>query len=253
MEDPKVARDRASETTFFDLPQELIWKMLYYLPPRDTVHFCETYRGAAIICQDNYFWLQKIRRDFGVVFERELTVKGIPAENRVETYKQYWKDVPRKLLLCAEGGKAECVESLLHIGVNPNFINMWGETALIWSSGEGHVDVVRLLLEYDADPNLQEKNGETALMFASERGRADIVRLLLDYNADPNIKNEFGSTALGSALSWGRMDVVRVLLEHGADPNIKDNDGNTALELAGERGDVDGVVLLLEYGADPLL
>ena len=79
MEDPQV----------FELPQELIWKMLYYLPPKDVVHFCVTHRGAAqIICHNNDFWFEKIMRDFGDMYE--IKREDIPVENRIETYKAYW-------------------------------------------------------------------------------------------------------------------------------------------------------------------
>ncbi len=187
------------------------------MPPTDTVHFCETYSGAAIICQDNYFWLQKIRRDFGVVFERELAEKGIPAENRVETYKQYWKDAHNKLLSCARDGSLECVETLLQIGVNPNVQSRLGITALMVTTYAGYLDIVRLLLEHDADPNIQDKWGNTALKRASDIGHIDIVRLLLDHGAKQNLQNKLGQTALDIAEEEGHLDIV-LLMDPGADP-----------------------------------
>ncbi len=243
MEDPK-------ETTFFELPQELIWKMLYYLPPRDTLHFCETYSGAAIICKDNYFWLEKIWRDFGDVYE--IQREDIPVENRLGTYKAYWKDAKAKLISCAGQGKVECVESLLQLGVNPNVQSGVGNTALIMASTRGHVDMVRMLLDHKASPDIQSKMGGTALMHASHAGRMGIVRVLLDHHANPDLQDSFERTALMDASGKGFAAIVRLLLEHDANPDLQDRFGRTALKPgAYYRRYQDVVRVLLEHGADP--
>ena len=241
------------ETQFFDLPQELIWKMLYYLPPKDTVHFCETYSGAAIICRDNYFWLKKIRKDFGVVFERELAEKGIPAENRVETYQQYWKEAPSQLLFCAKEGRVDCVFDLLQLGIDPDHQDIdpdyrgtrkW--TALMLASMHGHIRTVELLLEHGAKPNIQNKSGYTALMRASN---TRIVALLLGYGALPNIQTQFGMTALMGASTFGEVDIGALLLGYGAELDLQNVDGQTALEQAASGGHIHMVRMLLEHGA----
>ncbi len=230
-------------STFFELPQELIWKMLYHLPPKDVVQVCLTHRGAAnIICKNNDFWFEKIMRDFGDVYE----IEDIPVENRLETYKAYWEDAPSQLLLCAERGDTESAQSLLRIGVDPKFQNKHGTAPLIAASREGLVDMVRLLLEHGAKPNIQNVYGYTALLFASGHGYPDVVRMLLEHDADPDLQNKKDCTALMDA-SWdGSTNIVRMLLKHGANPDIHDNDGSTALMEASYEGHDDIVQLLLE-------
>ncbi len=259
MEDPEVHGIRASETPFFDLPQELIWKMLYYLPPKDAVHFCLTHRGAAqIICHNNNFWFEKIWRDFGDAFE--LNMEDIPVENRIETYKKYWKETRERLFECAIDGKVECVASLLHIGVSPN---VWLETGgieeetallvvLMDHVGGENENIVRLLLEYDANPNIREDHeGWTALMLASGKGQDDLVMLLLEHDADPDFQDEDDMTALLHATTANRTNIVRVLLEHDADPDYQNFDNETALMVASEEGYTNIARLLLEHDADP--
>ena len=242
MDDPQV---HGSGTTFFELPQELIWEMLYHLPPKDVVHFCLTHRSAAnIICKNNDFWFEKIMRDFGDVYE--IKREDIPVKNRLETYKSYWEDAPSQLLLCAERGATKCVESLLRIGVDPNIQNKQGTAPLIAASREGLVDMVRLLLEYGAKPNIQNICGYTALLFASSKGYPDIVRMLLEHDADPDIPHKRGGTALMDASWEGNTAAVRLLLEHSANPDIRDAGGETALMLAFE-GRYTDIVRLLEH------
>ena len=247
MEDPKVHGSKtSSETTFFELPQELIWKMLYHLPPKDVVHFCLTHLAAAnIICKNNDFWFEKIMKDFGDTFQIER--EDIPVTDRVGTYKSYWEDAHEKLIPCVERGKVECVQSLLRIGVDPNTQNRFGTTPLMAASREGHVDMVRLLLDIRirAKPNIQNIYGDTALRFASTKGYPDIVRMLLEHDADPDIQDTKDTTALIEASWLGHTDVVRLLLEHGANPDIINNGRETAVMLAFE-GEHDDIVRLLE-------
>ncbi len=231
-------------STFFELPQELIWKMLYYLTPKDVVQVCLTHRSAEnIICKNNDFWFEKIMRDFGDVYE--IKRENIPVENRLETYKSYWKDAPLLLLLCAERGDTESVRSLLRIGVDLNFQNKHGTAPLMAASREGLVDMVRLLLEHGAKPNIQNVYGYTALLFASGMRYPDIVRMLLEHNADPDLQNKKGSTALMDASWGGYTNIVRMLLKHGAHPDIHDKNGWTALREASREGH-DDIVRLLE-------
>ena len=70
----------------------------------------------------------------------------------------------------------------LNIGVNPNFQDEDGWTALNHASYNGHLDVVCILcvilLENKADVNLQNKRGWTALTYASISEHLDIVKIL---------------------------------------------------------------------------
>nr|QBK91991.1 MAG: F-box domain and ankyrin repeat protein [Pithovirus LCPAC304] len=265
-----------------DMPAEVIWEIMYNLPPRDALHVCATQKGAHEICQTDAFWKEKIQRDFGELFDIKI---DIPTGNRLETYKSFWKEAHEKLPSCAEKGHLKCVESLLQLGVNPDSKIEWGGTALYYASWRKHANIVRLLLEHDADPDLRSRYGNTPLMEAYENGDTDIVQLLLEHDADPDIRNSKGWTTLMDASFEGSIDMVQLVLKHGAelntqpdywkstslmlaslkghtdivrlllsnnaDMNRQDHRGYTALMMASENGFADIVQLLLDHGADP--
>ena len=64
-----------------------------------------------------------------------------------------------------------------------DFQTISGFTALMFASGNGHLEIVQLLLKAKAKPDLQTENGETALYLAVMKGHPDIVQLLLEYGA----------------------------------------------------------------------
>ena len=50
------------------------------------------------------------------------------------------------LMISAESGHISCMETILDLGIDVNAMEEHGGTALIWASGNGHVDAVRLLI-----------------------------------------------------------------------------------------------------------
>ena len=119
-----------------------------------------------------------------------------------------------------ENGDIQRVRELLDSGVDPNFQNRFGMTALMMASAWGYTEIVRLLLEKGADPNIQSRNmvlydfGDTALMYATLEGETEIVRLLLENGANPNIINNNGNTALSLALDNEHTEIAELLERH---------------------------------------
>ena len=89
----------------------------------------------------------------------------------------------RRLLRYSKNGNLRRVNSLLRRGVNVNYQNYLGRTALMYASYEGRLDVVRELIKAGADVNLQTNDGMTALMYAGYRGHFEIVEALLEAGA----------------------------------------------------------------------
>ena len=242
-----IASTLQSTVELVDMPAEMIWEIMYNLPPRDALHVCATQKGAHEICQTDAFWKEKIQRDFGELFE----LSSIPSENRFETYKQYWKEAHEKLPSCAKDGHLKCVQSLLQLGINPDSQDEWDKPALYFASWKKHANIVRLLLEHDADPDLRSEYGETALMKAYINGDTNIVQLLLEHNADPNIRDNKGWTTLMDASFEGKNEMARLALKHGAEVNFWDDYWkSTSLALASQEGHTDIVRLLLSNNAD---
>ena len=152
------------------------------------------------------------------------------------------------LMLACKAGHEEVVQTLVLGGANvQNSKN--GRTALIQASKNGHYQVVEILLKKGADPNIHDNDGWTALIVASDNDHQQVVELLLEKQVDPNVQNsKNGRTALIQASQNGHYQVVEILLQKGADPNIHDND---ALIASSETGHQQVVELLLEKQVDP--
>ena len=179
-------------------------------------------------------------------------------------------------------GDDEAVQFLLDVGVNVNYSNSEGQTALILASKSGHEEVVEILLSAGANIHHQDKYGHTALMvsktnkifllllqpnakiillehstpthlmIASDLGHMAVIEtLLVEYNNDPNVQNKAGWSAIMFASHSGHLQVVELLLKKGADPNIHAINGLTALIIASINGHLQLSELLLQEKADP--
>ena len=87
------------------------------------------------------------------------------------------------LSLAIQNGSAALVRLLLENGTDPNVARESGETPLMTAARLGQVKVMTLLLDHGAAMNAREKKfGQTALMWAT--GNPHVVRLLVDRGAD---------------------------------------------------------------------
>jgi len=258
---------------FFNLPDYLQRKILIEELDYESIeNLCEAVeqeedrnpratRFFQDFCMNAQFWKDKFRYSFPRGFDG---VNRAGVRSGAANYAFYWKNSYRtyeetmsfweaNLIESSEEGSAADVWGLLGFGVNPNFQDDSGKSALMAASKEGHTNIVDILLESGADPNLQNIHGETALMSASLRGHLNIVRELLGSGADPNLQDGEGLTALTQAFARGHFEVIKELLKEGADPDIQDNNEQTVLMLASVGGDKETVQLLLGGGADPNL
>ena len=121
---------------------------------------------------------------------------------------------------------------------------------LMAAAGNGEMFVVKALLDRGVDINFSDNFGFTALMFAARRGHGDMVRLLLAGGADVNVRSKLlGYTALMSAITSRKIIIIKDLLNAGADINVRSDDGNTVLTYAEELGDSRILRLLIKRGA----
>ena len=182
----------------------------------------------------------------------------------------------------SRSGDDEAVQFLLDVGVNVNYSNSEGQTALILASTSAQEQVVQMLLLAGANINHQDIYGQTALtvsktnkifllllqpnkkisflehststhlMIASDLGHMAIIEtLLVEYNNDPNVQNKAGWSAIMFASRSGHLQVVELLLKENANPNVQNLKGWTALMFASRNGDHQVIEILLQKGADP--
>ncbi|XP_013397076.1 ankyrin-1-like [Lingula anatina] len=113
---------------------------------------------------------------------------------------------------------------------------------LVCAAWGGHVELVKEIAAMDGiDVNYQDKYGNTALCEASRDDHVGVVKCLInEHKADPNIQNKDGDTALHVAfLKNVSLDVVKCLLdEGGADPTFLNNNGENPAHMAAKSGQV---------------
>ena len=131
-------------------------------------------------------------------------------------------------------GDLSTVRLLLDRGVDPNYRDWEGWSAIHWAAEEGHVDIVDLLLEHGAAVNVASLNGTSPLHCAANGGHFRVVIELVRHDADPLKLTCHGWTPLHHAVFMGHSTVVRSLLAiyQIASSVSQDNHGWSVLHLA---------------------
>ncbi|KAK7948693.1 uncharacterized protein PG986_009579 [Apiospora aurea] len=111
-------------------------------------------------------------------------------------------------------------------------------------------NIVKMLVEAGVDINWQDETGETAMHIAARFGHVDIVKILLDGTDQQRVNLElaeksFAWTPLHIAAVDGHLPVAQLLVEAGAEVNKMDSFGWTPKEHAALRGHMPIADLLL--------
>ena len=119
------------------------------------------------------------------------------------------------------------------------------------------VVIVKLLVEAGVDLNFQDDQGETALHVAARFGHTECASTLLEgsdgHAANMEIgENTFDWTPLFIACVDGRIEIVRLLIAAKADLERLDIDGWTAKEHAALRGHIDIALALADMTPSPV-
>ncbi|CAF3746613.1 unnamed protein product [Rotaria sp. Silwood1] len=170
------------------------------------------------------------------------------------------------LLLCAESGNRELVQTLIEAGayanitpqgdlVEKNFLA--GQTPLFGAAKKGHVEICEYLIQNGADVNAVTRTGATPLYTATEEGHLDVVMLLLRYGADVNqspkgqvahdlqIENQ---TPLLIACMKNHEEIIRYLIESGAHVNEVSERGSSPFLTICQHNNVELARLFIRHG-----
>ncbi|MCB1800387.1 MAG: ankyrin repeat domain-containing protein [Gammaproteobacteria bacterium] len=121
------------------------------------------------------------------------------------------------LMLAAQYGHLETVESLLNAGARVALHEKGYYTALMLAAGNGHAQVVQRLAAAGADVDeIEITRGWTALIWAAKRGHRETVRALLELQADTSIRDAQGRSAHDWARAAGHADIAAMLASQRA-------------------------------------
>ncbi|HZW61080.1 MAG TPA: ankyrin repeat domain-containing protein [Candidatus Babeliales bacterium] len=152
-------------------------------------------------------------------------------------------------------------------GIDVNFMNLSGRTALHYAQEDNALNVVQELLKAGASATLsagpdsavgvfanakdEHMDGISPLIEAMLTGKTAIFDEMLkpEYHVDLNARNYLGKTALQIAVEKGNVDAARKLVAAGADQNVKDNNGNSAYSIALSKNDQPMLELFKASGA----
>ncbi len=154
-----------------------------------------------------------------------------------------------QLLTAAETSYERGVFDLLKEGANPNAVNDYGVSALMFAADNGNLYIVKTLLSFKADVSLAPYDGTTALLAAAKKNHVEVVQLLLAAGASPNIKDNQDYTPLYYAVDFGFPLMADVLCKAGANPETP-CDNYTPLMLAALHSDVEIMDVLLQNSAN---
>ncbi|KAI1104208.1 hypothetical protein F4804DRAFT_201816 [Jackrogersella minutella] len=136
------------------------------------------------------------------------------------------------------------VNLLLSNGIDVNYTDKSGLTALHCACIRGNLDIVRCLLDKKPLLNLKNNRYGTALHCAVIRGSLDMTVALLEAGAPVDEVDQFGDAPLHVASSLCRHSIMRLLIRHEADIHKKDAKGNTAATIADNSGTMAGIATL---------
>ena len=122
---------------------------------------------------------------------------------------------------------------------------------LLYAADTGDEKTVRWLIEEGVDPDFKNYEGVTALMLASQAGFENIVRILLRHGADVNLSSDYYRVSpLISAVRNDYLRVAELLLRNGAEINHDDNWGRKAIHYAVMNNYIATTDMLIYYNAD---
>lgn len=200
--------------------------------------------------------------DYAKRARRQETVKLLTraessASETTDDLKAQIKKNKKILIDAVIEGLVEKVRKLLSVGVNIDFRDNLGYTALAYACEQNHINIVKELIKHKANIELKDTEGVTPLLIASYSGYFDIVKILLNAGADIKASNIEGLTALltvaGFSSKYNTRNIItaKLLLKHGAGINEKNTvTGQTPLMIAAIHHNAGFVKFLLNEGAD---
>lgn len=155
------------------------------------------------------------------------------------------------LLYAADIGDKESIGQLIDDGVNPDFENYDGVTAIMLASQQGYDDIVEYLIKCGADVNKKsDYNGITPIISAVRNDFLRTAEILIRNGANVNDNDNWGRQAIHYSAINGHTATTDMLIYYFADVDDKDIFGNTPLIYAVVNKNDSIAELLIKNNAD---
>lgn len=184
--------------------------------------------------RDNLLWF----KEKGVPPQRVTvqTWSGIHPQELFEKIKEAEPGNAR-LRFALMGSIVEMVGSLPQKEEAKNVLGMW----LMHATDKAKIGMFKAMLKAGVDKEFKDSEGQTALMHAAAHGQVGILKILLKAGVSLEARDNLGRTALMHAAANGQVGTLKALLKAGAKKSTKDNEGKTAKmhaeEQAARQGD----------------
>ena len=133
-----------------------------------------------------------------------------------------------QLVLAAESGHTNCLESLIAAGADVNYGLDYYDAVFMDARIRSRSERSCWPTHSSTDGNI-ESYGSTALIIAMRYGRHVCLQSLINAGADVNAKSPSGKTALMEATASHNLEGVKLLFKSGAHVNLVDESGCNAL------------------------
>mmetsp|Transcript_3799 Transcript_3799/g.5102 ORF Transcript_3799/g.5102 Transcript_3799/m.5102 type:complete len:239 (-) Transcript_3799:954-1670(-) len=128
-------------------------------------------------------------------------------------------------------GNVDEVKSLLQTGVDVDFEDPGGQTALFWAVMRNDKSAATLLVEHGAIIDKINTTGQTPLMGAALRGHIQMIDLLVSLGAEVNRTDATGLTPWAWAALNKHEEACQELSKNGADNMLHHKFGSESLPL----------------------
>ncbi|EDO35910.1 predicted protein [Nematostella vectensis] len=128
------------------------------------------------------------------------------------------------LMVAAQKGYIDVMETLLEFGADPNYFNSSGKTCMMISCYSGQEEPAKLLRERGVEWGSRDKNGLTSVHWAADGGHDDLLLWMLKDGAQVDLEDTYNgwTPLMRVACLSGNDEVAEVLIAKGADVNRTD-------------------------------
>lgn len=147
-------------------------------------------------------------------------------------------------------GYTQRLRALLKSGVDVDYADQFGHTALHQAARAGFAEGAEMLIEAGSDVNHRNEAGVTPLMNAAWTPLGKVVKVLLDTpGIDVKARSHADLAAIHYAAQNGSPESIRLLAQHGCNVNVLTSEGDAPLHLAVANGQAKHITVLVEAGA----